>query len=368
MVADGEGEAEMSMITLRDKVFGSYLGAAVGDALGGPVEGMHAERIRKLFGGVRDLLHYRKPPGFFDLGPGYALHSEAGSVTDETLIRAQFARFVIDHPHSRSANELVHHLLRYGDLKVWRPQMAEPLLQVQRGLKRPETAGTRQEPGGGLGWWTPLGIVNVGRPDRAVGEVLRLSSLWKRPLEQDLLAAVQAGVAHALTTKATVESMVEAARGVVGPLARGLIDRAVTIALAVPRGNVAAFVGRLYQGALVESAPDSLEGALPAPAVSPDNLDEPTISPLLAEQVPLAFAALVFGDGRSRATLCAAASLGRDAKAIASTVGSWIGALVGRSRLPREWVGAVIAANHAEMDLVQQASELADQVEPEITL
>ncbi|KPL10833.1 hypothetical protein AMJ85_05170, partial [candidate division BRC1 bacterium SM23_51] len=267
-----------------------------------------------------------------------------------------------------SATELVRHLLRYGDLKVWRPQMVEPLRQVQRGQRRPEMAGTTQERGGGLGWWTPLGIANVGRPDRAVAEVLRLSSLWKGPAEQDLLAAVQAGVAHALTTRATVESTLDAARAAVGPLARGLIDRAVTIARSMVRGNVRAFVAQIYRGALVESAPDSLEGTLPRPAVPPDNLDQPSASPLLAEQVPLAFAALVFGDGRSRATLCAAASLGREAKAVTSTVGSLIGALVGRSRLPREWVGAVIAANHAEVDLVHQASELADLVEPEITL
>lgn len=356
------------MISLRDKVFGCYLGAAVGDALGGPIQAMHAEKIRKTFGEIKELLHYRKPPGFFDLGPAYARHSYPGCVTGETFIRAQFARFVTDHRESRHLEEMVHHLYRYGDLTAWPEKMLRPLRQAKEGAVRPEMAGARLAPGDGLSWWTPLGIVNAGEPRKAFEETVRLSTLWKRPLEQDLLGAVQAGVAHALTPRARAETMIETACAEVGPLARELILRAVDIARAVPRGNLRAFVGALYEGALVDSAPAGLEGALPPPAPPPDVIDEPTASPLLAEQVPLAFAALAFGDGRSRVTLCAAASLGRDARAIAATAGSWVGALVGRSRLPREWVGAVVASNHADLDLVQQATALADHIEPELQL
>jgi hypothetical protein len=304
----------------------------------------------------------------FDLGPGYALHAQPGSVTDETLIRAQFAKFVTEHPRSRTAAEMVSHLLRYGDLKVWPSRLVESLHRVKRGQTTLETAGQSIEPGGGLGWWTPVGIADVGRPDKAVNAVTRLSALWKRPLEQDLLAAVQAGVSHALTAKATPESVVATAQSAVGPLARRLIDRAVTIARSVPRGDIAAFTEKIYRTVLVESAPDTVDGEVPPPAPPPQSLEAPTLSPLLAEQVPLAFAAFIFGDGRSRITLCAAASLGRDAKAIGSAVGSLIGALVGRARLPREWVGAVIGANRADVDLVQQANDLADMVEPKLDM
>jgi len=354
------------MINLRDKVFGAYLGAAVGDALGGPLQGIHADQIQMLYGGINDLVPYRKPPGFFELGPGYALHDKPGTVTDETLIRAQFTKFVTDHPRSRTTTELVNYLLRYGDLTVWPHRMTQPLHRVKRGLTTPETAGHSQEPGGGLGWWTPVGIANAGRPDKAFSEATRLSALWKRPLEQDLVGAVQAGIAHALTPRATPESVVETVRSAVGSLARKLIDRAVNLVRSIPRGDIATFTARLYEGALVDSAPDSLDGRLPPPAAPPQSLAKPAVSLLLAEQVPLAFAALIFGDGRSRITLCAAASLGRDAKAIGSTVGSLVGALVGRSRLPREWLGAVVAANEAEVDLVQQATDLADSVEPKL--
>lgn len=364
----GGSRWEAAVISLRDKVFGAYLGAAIGDALGGPVQAMHAERIRRLFGGVKDLLPYRKPPGFFDLGPGYALRAEPGSVTDETFVRAQFARFVVQHEHSRQLGEMVRFLVRQGDLEKWPRRMVEPLLRMGSSQANPTAVQAAVEPGGGVGWWTPFGIVNHGRPAKAATEVVRLSAIWKRPLEQDLLAAVQAGLAHALTAKATVDSVVEAACQQVGPLARALIERAVAIARSVPRGDVGTLIDQLYMGVLVDSAPDEIDAELPPPAVPPVNVDQPTGSALLAEQVPLAFAALVFGDGRSRLTLTTAASIGRDAKSIATTVGSWIGALVGRSRLPREWVGAVIAANAEDVDLVQQANDLADMVEPRTNL
>ncbi|MBM3333529.1 ADP-ribosylglycohydrolase family protein [Candidatus Sumerlaeota bacterium] len=352
--------------SMRDKVFGAYLGAAVGDALGGPAQAMHAERIRSSFGGVNEMLAYRKPPGFLDIGsPGYAMHDAPGSVTGETLIRSQIARFVIDHPHSRSVPEFLHFLTHHGDLKIWPPQMAEVIERALRERLPPEVASRAIAPGGGLGWWTAIGVANAGRPDRAAEEVIRLSALWKRPLEQDLLAAVQAGVAHALTPKATPDSVVEAGRSVVRPLARRLIDRAVALARLAPRGDIAALCDRLYKAALVTAAPDGADGELPTPAPPPPS-DAPTASPLFAEQAPLAFAALIFGDGRSRLTLTAAASLGRDAKAIGSAVGSLIGGLVGRSRLPREWVGTVIGANHDDVDLVQQANDLANLLEPEV--
>jgi ADP-ribosylglycohydrolase len=356
------------MITLRDKVFGCYLGAAAGDALGGPVQAMHGRRIQRLFaGGVTDMLPYRKPPGFFRPGPGFAVHETPGSVTDETFIRSQFAHFAIDHEHSRTAIELVRHLVRYGDPKTWPPRMFEPLRRIQRNEAAPETAGQSVEPGEGLSWFVPIGIVNAGRPDKAASEAAQIAMIWKRPLERDFVMAAVAGIAHGLTPQATVDSVLKTACQAAGPLAKALILRAVELARTVPRGEIAAFVDRMYEGALVEKIGDEPHGAVPPPARPPENVDAPTVSRLLAEQVPLAFAALVFGDGRSRITLQAAASLGRDAKAIASMVGAWIGAVVGRSRLPREWVGAVIAANENELDLVHQANEMADVVEPRLT-
>ena len=49
---------------LFKKVYGCLIGGAIGDALGGPVEGMHYEFIRRLYNGrVTDLMPYNRPDG-----------------------------------------------------------------------------------------------------------------------------------------------------------------------------------------------------------------------------------------------------------------------------------------------------------------
>jgi len=65
-----------------DRCLGAYIGAAIGDAMGGPVEGQHFERIRRSHPeGVQGLLPYESPNNLIALAPGYALHGEPGSIT-----------------------------------------------------------------------------------------------------------------------------------------------------------------------------------------------------------------------------------------------------------------------------------------------
>ena len=66
----------------RDRGLGAYIGAAIGDAMGGPVECNHAARIKRLVGKITGLLPYERPYTLIDLHPGYALRPDAGAVTD----------------------------------------------------------------------------------------------------------------------------------------------------------------------------------------------------------------------------------------------------------------------------------------------
>lgn len=45
----------MQMLTLEDRCIGSFLGQAVGDALGSPIEFMPADMIYQFFGGPEEL-------------------------------------------------------------------------------------------------------------------------------------------------------------------------------------------------------------------------------------------------------------------------------------------------------------------------
>ena len=43
------------------RTHGAYIGAAIADAMGGPVETNHAARIKRLVGEVDGLLRYEEP-------------------------------------------------------------------------------------------------------------------------------------------------------------------------------------------------------------------------------------------------------------------------------------------------------------------
>jgi len=50
--------------------------------------------------------------------------------------------------------------------------------------------------------------------------------------------------------------------------------------------------------------------------------------------------------------------IGRDADSIATTVGSWVGALQGLSSLPKEWSDTVCEVNMKEIDIHALAEKL----------
>ncbi len=66
---------------LFSKIYGGLIGAAVGDALGGPVEGLDYPEIERLYGRVERMLPYDKAPSEHG-----QFTNEAGSYTDDTRI------------------------------------------------------------------------------------------------------------------------------------------------------------------------------------------------------------------------------------------------------------------------------------------
>lgn len=349
----------------RDRVIGAYIGAAIGDAMGGPVECNHAARIKRLVGEITGLLPYRKPYMLPELGQGYALHEDPGCVTDDTFIRVDFTRFFLDTEPPRTPQVLVDWMLANTDFFGWWAPIIEGLRRVERGEVTAEEGGLTFFQGGGIGWWTPVGILHAGDPAGAAAEVRNLSRIWKAPLEQDFLAAVQAGLAEGMRDGATVDSMIEAMLAQCGPLARKLIERAIDITESAR--DFPDLVDKLYHNVLMPALQDRHEkepprevDAPPPPIIEPlEDTDEKYLSSFYAEQVPLAIAGFLWGKGNSRVSIPATVMLGRDADSTATTVGSWVGALHGESGLPKEWVDTVCEANIGEIDIRGLAEKLA---------
>jgi ADP-ribosylglycohydrolase len=125
-----------ALIAFRQKVLGCFMGAAIGDAMGGPVECQHYRRIADVFPDFDGFLPYRKPPGLIDIQPGYALDAAPGSVTDDTFIRADLARFVLQTPPA-----FARWLRDHADFSNWWSVAVEVLKRIQQGELRAEDAG-----------------------------------------------------------------------------------------------------------------------------------------------------------------------------------------------------------------------------------
>lgn len=346
----------------RDRAIGAYIGAAIGDAMGGPVECSHAARIKRLVGEVTGLLEYTRPPRLIDPKPGYALRTDAGSVTDDTFIRGDFTRFLVETAPLRTPALLVEWMLAHADFSMWWPPAVEGLRRVQRGEVTPEEAGDSYGQGGGIAWWTPVGILYGGQPERAAAVSRDLCRIWKAPLERDFCAAVQAAVAEGVREGATMDSMLEAYFTQCGPLATKLTERALDIAQR--SGSLDELIDGLYATCLMpplsdreHEPPRAADGPMP-PIVEPlADSDTPYLTCFYAEQIPISVAAFVFGKGEPGA-IGVCASIGRDADSTATTVGSWVGALHGESGLPAEWVETVCRVNMGEIDIRGLAERL----------
>ena len=149
-----------------------------------------------------------------------------------------------------------------------------------------------------------------------------------------------------------------------GPLALKLMQRGLEIGRSAR--STSELVDRLYHTVLLPAqpggAPPPIEANAPLPAVEGplEDSEDHYSSVFLAEQMPLAIAALVFGRGDPRVAIPTACMLGRDADTTATTVGSWAGALAGEAGLPADWVERVRRVNLGHIDIRALAEALVD--------
>ena len=342
----------------NDRYTGAYLGAAIGDAMGGPVEGNHYQRIRKLVGEVTDMLPYAKPYTRHEIGTGFALRPDAGNVTDDTYIRRDLTEFFLHNPAPWTPAQLADWMLKNAHFEQWWPPVIEALRKIERGEVSAEECGNTFMQGGGIGWWTPVGILCAGDPEKASALGRSLCRIWKAPLEQDLLGAVVSGIASGLGDDATYETVIDAMLAQSGPLARALLQRALDVA--EQSTDVWNLAENLYATVLMQPEPEpprEVDAPLP-PVVTPlPYTDEIYQTCYYAEQIPLAIAAFAFAKGEPRA-IPVCCNLGRDCDTNATAVGAWVGALHGISGFPSDWVDRVSSANRSELDILDLANRL----------
>ncbi|MFE2293554.1 ADP-ribosylglycohydrolase family protein [Streptomyces sp. NPDC059452] len=348
---------------LDDRITRALVGAAVGDALGGPVEGWTPEQIAERHGGrVTGIVGPWHGENWRTARPIAPYHKGDGHVTDDTLMTHALVRVygrVRDHLDAYAvADHLVPDLLS----PRWIPELEAEALPLQRiflaekwlvarlhyGHVDPREAGTGNIVNCGAAMYmAPVGLVNAAHPEAAYAEALEIAAPHQSSYGREAAGVFAAAVAAACHPGATPGTVIEAALALAKDGTRSAIEAVCEVAAHHDD---------------FESALAPLRAAVePFDTVGPDyrspSLGARRPSRLHAiEELPIALGMLLVGGGDYRRTVLGSVNYGRDCDSIATMSGAIAGALGGE--VPADWAATVAKASR--LDLEAPARTLAE--------
>lgn len=352
-------------LTLDERITGALVGAAVGDALGGPVEGWTTEQIAERHGGpVNGIVGPWYGDDWRTARPIAPYHKGDGHVTDDTLMTHALVRVydaVRDHLDAYAvATHLVPDLI---STPRWIPELEAEALPLQRiflaekwlvarvhyGHVDPREAGSGNIVNCGAAMYmAPVGLVNAAHPEAAYAEALEVAAPHQSSYGREAAGVFAAAVAAACAPGATPGSVVETC---------------LSLAKDGTRAAIEAVCEEAARHSDVESATAPLrEAVAPFDTVGPDyrspSLGARRPSRLHAiEELPVALGMLLAGGGDYRRTVLGSVNYGRDCDSIATMSGAIVGALHGEAAVPAEWAKTVAEASR--LDLHAPARTLA---------
>ncbi|MBV2356995.1 ADP-ribosylglycohydrolase family protein [Streptomyces sp. J2-1] len=331
-------------------------GAAVGDALGGPVEGWSPEQIAARHGGrVHGIVGPWHGDDWRTARPIAPYHKGDGHVTDDTLMTHALVRVYARVRDHLDAYAVADHLV--PDLMTeprWIPELEAEALPLQRiflaekwlvarlayGHVDPREAGSGNIVNCGAAMYmAPVGLVNAGNPAGAYAEALDVSGAHQSSYGREAAGVFAAAVAAAATPGATPESVVAACLALAKDGTRTAVERVCETAVR-------------YDD--VESALVPLrEAVAPYDTVGPDyrapSLGARRPSRLHSiEELPVALGMLLVAGGDYRQAVLGSVNYGRDCDSIATMAGALAGAL--GSPPPEEWTTAVAEASRLDLE------------------
>lgn len=294
----------MSNADLLRRAHGALIGAAIGDAMGAPVEGRSAAQIRERYGRITGFVN------------------DTSSGTDDTdftffnayLLATYGKSITLQQVEAEWRDKLL------GPGRAYRPGGFSDVISTRNlaaGLHAPLSGAFNQQ------MWSDgvamaigaAGILAAGQPHLAARLAVTLGSVSNA---RDGIAAAQA-VAAAIAVAMVGASLQEM-------VAAGIA--------AVPPDS---WTSRLLRhAASIASGSDDLDTTL-------ERLGEEVVvgwwpwADLAPEAVALAFGALAAAKGEFRLVVPAAISLGRDADTVGAMAGAMAGAYGGRDAIPEEW-------------------------------
>ena len=324
---------------LKSRIAGALYGGAIGDALGGAVEGWSLDLVHKVHGGpVQDLLPYVRI-NKDTVGPvdNNEIRAPAGRTTDDTHFKNLLCQAILKKGGRVSAEEFAAEL-KPNDSHAF-IIMRQALLRLEsfRHLYRAERMGQPHisvtdnaahhggkglpPANGAVMMMSPVGLLYPGNPRDAYLAGYEIACAIQQGYSADLAGVVAAGVAAALVPDTDIRTVVAAMQEVAPDSAAALFDETIGIVKEVKDFED---FRKAYQERLLIQFLDP------------------------GETVAVAIGSLLMGKGDFESSTLNAVNFGRDCDSIATVAGAIAGAFSGIDTIPAAWIETVDAAREEE--------------------
>ena len=340
-------------MNVKDKILGSILGAAVGDAMGAVTETRSIERIKEDFGGfVDDLLlppddcfAHGYPVGAvtedFSLAyfTGKALAESEGKVTEETAKKALLTW--ADYPeYVRFAGPTTEAAIR--KLK------GEEVYNPRGYIAANNLSGTN---GSGMKIFC-VGLINPGNVDKAIDDTITMCApTHNTPAALAGGASIAAAVACAMGENATLDDVIAA--GIYGARKGYALAQKTAARLAVPNIEKRTILA-------VDLAVHCVNRGMSWEETMTEIRDIVGAGLNCHEAMPCVFAILAATRGDAMSGIKMGVNIGDDTDTIATMVGAIAGALYGVSNIPERYIDVIEKANR-DIDLRGLAREIEEK-------